>query len=482
MASPDSSQPTTTEQPRPGRDSTRSSKHRVVIVGGGFGGLFAAKFLRRAPVEITLIDRTNHHLFQPLLYQLATGILSEGAVAPPLREVLRRHRNVQVELAHVNGFDLQAKTVTALAPLGAALTIPYDSLIVAAGAHGSYFGHDEFARFAPGMKTIDDALEVRARIFGAFEMAELEEDPDARRAWMTFAVIGAGPTGVEMAGQIAELSRRALKRNFRRIDPASAQVLLFDGGEEPLATFGDRLCEIAVKEIERTGVQLRMHSRVTDVNPDAIVVQGPDGEERVPCHTKVWSAGVQASPLGAMLAQASGAGTDRAGHVEVLPDCTLPGHPEVFVVGDLMALNRLPGVAEVAMQSGMHAARTIKRRLKGEAEAKPFTYRDLGSMATISRFRAIVSFKGIKVGGFIGWLMWAFVHLTFLTGFKNRGIALFKWLTAFVGKRRDERTITMQQASGRVIAEAVGVKPGEEDMSRYVRDQGASEGPARAGR
>jgi NADH dehydrogenase len=212
-------------------------------------------------------------------------------------------------------------------------------------------------------------------------------------------------------------------------------------------------------------------------------VQGPDGEERVPCHTKVWSAGVQASPLGAMLAQATGAGTDRAGHVEVLPDCTLPGHPEVFVVGDLMALNRLPGVAEVAMQSGLHAARTIKRRLKGNDEAKPFTYRDLGSMATISRFRAIVSFKGIKVGGFIGWLMWAFVHLTFLTGFKNRGTALIRWLTAFVGKSRDERTITMQQASGRVIAEAVGVKPGEESMTRYVRDQGAGapEGRARAG-
>src|SRR5271166_6270944 len=326
--------------------------HRVVIVGGGFGGLFAAKFLWRVPVEITLIDRTNHHTFQPLLYQLATGILSEGAVAPPLREVLRKHRNVHIELADVTGFDLKARTVTAARPLGPALTVPYDSLIVAAGATGSYFGHDEFGRFAPGMKTVDDALELRARIFGAFEMAEMQEDPEAQRLWLTFAVIGAGPTGVEMAGQIAELSRRALKRNFRRIDPASARVLLFDGGERALATFGDRLCAIATKEIEHTGVQLRMRSRVTDVKPDAIVVQGPEGEERVACHTKVWSAGVQASPLGTMLAQATGAGTDRAGHVEVLPDCTLPGHPEVFVVGDMMSLNKLPGVAEVAMQSG----------------------------------------------------------------------------------------------------------------------------------
>jgi NADH:ubiquinone reductase (H+-translocating) len=447
-----------------------ASAHRVVIVGGGFGGLFAAKFLRRAAVEVTLIDRTNHHTFQPLLYQLATGILSQGAVAPPLREVLRKHRNIRVELADVTGFDLQARTVTAARPVGAALTVAYDSLIVAAGAAGSYFGHDEFSRFAPGLKTVDDALELRARIFGAFEMAEMEEDPEVRRAWLTFAVIGAGPTGVEMAGQIAELSRRSLKRNFRRIDPASAQVLLFDGGEQPLATFGDKLCAKATREIERTGVQLRMQSRVTDVTNDAMVVEGPNGKERVVCRTKVWSAGVQASPLGAMLAQATGAGIDRAGHVQVLPDCTLPGHPEVFVVGDLMALDGLPGVAEVAMQSGIYAARTIKRRQQGKAGAKPFVYRDLGSMATISRFRAIVSFRGIKVDGFIGWLMWAFVHLTFLTGFKNRGIALFKWLTAFVGSARDERTITMQEVSARIVAMRAGVNPGEEDMSRFVQE------------
>jgi NADH:ubiquinone reductase (H+-translocating) len=447
------------------------ARHRVVIVGGGFGGLFAAKFLRRAPVEATLIDRTNHHTFQPLLYQLATGILSEGAVAPPLREVLRRHRNVTVEFADVTGFDLDRRTVTAARPVGPPMEVPYDSLIVAAGATGSYFGHDEFCRFAPGMKTVDDALELRARIFGAFEMAELEEDPVARRAWLTFAVIGAGPTGVEMAGQIAELSKRALKRNFRRIDPATARVLLLDGGDEPLATFGDRLCAIATREIERTGVELSMHSRVTDVTADGIVVQRPEGEERVACRTKVWAAGVQASPLAAVLAEATGAKTDRAGHVQVEPDCTLPGRPEVFVVGDMMALDRLPGVAEVAMQSGMHAARTIKRRLGGDTQAKPFVYRDLGSMATISRFRAIVSFKGIKVGGFLGWLMWAFVHLTFLTGFANRGIALFRWTSSFIGSSRDERTITAQQVSARLIAMSAGVHPGQEDMSRYVSER-----------
>lgn len=446
--------------------------HRVVIVGGGFGGLFAAKFLRRAPVAVTLIDRTNHHTFQPLLYQLATGILSEGAIAPPLREVLRRHRNVSIELADVTGFDLAARTVTASRPLGAQLTIPYDSLIVAAGARDSYFGHDEFARYAPGLKTVDDALELRGRIFGAFEMAELEESSAARRSWMTFAVIGAGPTGVEMAGQIAELSRRSLKRNYRNIDPADARVLLLDAADAPLQTFGEKLSAKATRSIEHTGVALRMCSRVIDVAPDTLVVEGADGKrERIACHTKVWAAGVRASPLGALLARAAGASTDRAGRVQVLPDCTLPGHPEVFVVGDMMALNDLPGVAEVAMQSGIYAARTIARHARGEdARAKPFVYRDLGSMATISRFRAIVKFKRIEISGFVGWLLWAFVHLTFLTGFKNRWIALLKWLSAFVGSSRDERTITMRQVSARVVAMHAGVDPDAEGLSGAVED------------
>jgi len=434
-----------------------ATTHRVVIVGGGFGGLFAARFLKRAPVDVTLIDRTNHHLFQPLLYQVATGILSEGEVAPPIREILRRHDNVRVELGEVTGVDLAARTVMARPPVGEPRTFPYDSLIVAAGASGSYFGHDEFGVFAPGMKTIDDALELRGRIFGAFEMAEVAVDDDARREWLTFAVIGGGPTGVEMAGQVAELSRRALKRNFRSIDPATARVLLFDGGDEILAMFGDHLSRKATKELERLGVELHLRSRVTDVTRDGIVVSGPNGEERVECRTKVWAAGVQASPLGRMLAAASGAETDRAGRVQVEPDCSLPGHPEVFVVGDLMALDRLPGVAEVAMQSGIHAAETIKRRLQGEADGRPFHYRDLGSMATVARFRAIVSFKGIRVAGFIGWLIWAFVHITFLTGFKNRLTALFHWAVTFLGRGREERTITWQQISGRLVA--MGVEP-----------------------
>ena len=424
---------------------TDAAVHRVVIVGGGFGGLFAAKFLRHAPVEVTLVDARNHHLFQPLLYQLATGILSEGEVAPPIRDVLRRHGNVTVEMATVEQFDLAARTVTAHRPDREVRTFPYDSLIVAAGAAQSYFGHDEFARYAPGMKTIDDALELRGRIFGAFEMAESEPDPEARRAWLTFVVVGGGATGVEVAGQIAELSRSGLSSNFRRIDPADATVVLLDGGPEILAAFGDRLSEKAARQLRHLGVTIRTGTVVTGVDAFGVEVRNPDGsQERVVARTKIWAAGVQASPLARLLADASGATCDRAGRIAVLEDCTLPGHPEVFAIGDMMALNDLPGVAEVAMQSGIHAANTVKRRLHGK-EAAPFAYRDLGSMATISRFHAVVSFKGLRLSGFLGWLMWLFVHITFLTGFKNRLAAMWHWAGTFISGGRAERTITVRQ-------------------------------------
>jgi NADH dehydrogenase len=440
----------------------------VVIVGGGFGGLFAAKFLRRAPVDVTLVDRTNHHLFQPLLYQLATAIVSEGSVAPPLRQVLRKHKNVEVQLANVTGLDLDRRVVTAQRPLGEPIEFPYDSLIVATGATGSYFGHGEYGVVAPGLKTIDDALELRSRIFGAFEMAESERDPDEQRAWLTFAVVGGGPTGVEMAGQITELAHRSLKNNFRRIDPKAARVLLFDAGDAVLATFGNKLSGKAERSLERIGVEVHTKSRVTGMTYRDVTVEGPDGTETIRCHVKVWAAGVTASPLAAMLAEATAAETDRAGRIAVLPDCSLPGHPEVFAIGDMMSLDDLPGVAEVAMQSGIHAARTIKHRVEKGAESKPFKYRDLGSMASIARFSAVVDFKGIRVSGFLGWLMWVFVHLAFLTGFKNRFIALSKWITAFVGNSRDERTGSVQQAFGRVVAEEAGVRPGEEDMTRVL--------------
>ena len=433
-------------------DQSDARRHRVVIIGAGFGGLFAARALRGAPVDVTVIDRTNHHLFQPLLYQVATGVLSEGDIAPPTRDILRHQKNVRVLLGEVVGIDLAAHEVV-LETLDRQSRIAFDSLIVAAGAAPSYFGHDEFAASAPGMKTIDDALELRGRIFGAFEMAELESELERRDAWLTFAVVGGGPTGVELAGQIAELSRRALKRNYRAFNPRIARVILIDAGDAVLATFPESLRRRARRDLERLGVEVRLGTVVTGVDIEGLDMKSRDGSvRRVEAYTKVWAAGVQASALGAMLAERSGAEVDRAGRVQVLPDCTLPGHREVFVVGDLMSLNRLPGLSEVAMQSGVHAARTIARRLKGDTGERAFRYRDLGTMATISRFSAVVSIGRIRVAGFVGWVMWLVVHLAFLTGFKNRFAAVLNWAVAFLGRRRRQRTITEQQVFARTRA------------------------------
>jgi NADH dehydrogenase len=414
--------------------------HRVVIVGCGFAGLFAAKALQRAEVEVVVVDRTNHHLFQPLLYQVATGVLSEGDIAPPIRDVLRHQRNMTVMLGEVADVDIDGRELT-VDTLGRETKLSYDSLIVATGASQSYFGHDEYARHAPGMKTIDDALELRGRIFGAFEMAELETD---REPWLTFAIVGAGPTGVELAGQIAELSRRALGANFRRFDPADARIVLIDAVDSVLSNYPERLRKRAQRDLERLGVEVRLGTRVTGVDETGLDVDGG----RIEARTKIWAAGVQASSLGRLLADRAGASVDRAGRVQVQPDCSLPEHPEVFVVGDLMALDGLPGLAEVAMQSGRHAARTIVRRLGGRP-VKPFGYVDLGTMATISRFHAVVSIGRLRFGGFAGWLLWLAVHLTFLVGFKNRLAALANWAVAFLGRGRRQRTITRQQTLAR---------------------------------
>jgi NADH dehydrogenase len=422
--------------------------HRVVIVGGGFGGLAAAKALRRAPVEVTLVDRQAHHLFQPLLYQVATGVLSQGNIAPPLRDVLRHQRNAQVVLADVRGVDLERRTV-ACGLLDRTGELAYDSLIVAAGSAQSYFGHDEFAGHAPGMKTIDDALEVRGRIFGAFELAELEEDAERRAGLLTFVVVGAGPTGVEMAGQIAELSRYSLRSNFRRIDTAAARIVLLDAAPRILASFDERLARRAEAKLERMGVEIRTGRLVTGMDASGVELKTGDGVERLAAITKIWSAGVQASPLGTMLTAQAGVEPTRSGQVPVRADCTLPGHPEVFVVGDLMSLDRLPGLAEVAMQSGRHAAAEIRRRLDGNAEPRPFRYHDLGSLAAVSRYYAIGERRRVRVWGFAGWLIWLIVHLTFLTGFKNRVGALFHWTISFFGRSRPERTITAQQIFAR---------------------------------
>jgi NADH dehydrogenase len=421
----------------------------VVVVGAGFGGLFAVRRLAHAPVDVTLVDRRNHHLFQPLLYQVATGMLSQGQIAPPIRHIVRRHRNVRVELAAVTGFDLDRRVVHAVSAAGLHdFDIPYDSLIVATGATQSYFGHDELARYAPGMKTIDDALELRRRIFGAFEMAEVATDPEEQRQWLTVAIVGAGPTGVELAGQVRSLAIRCLRGEYRNIDPASVRVLLLDGGKEPLATFGDRLSGKAQRELERIGVELRMESRVVGVDATGVDVVGSDGStSRIDARTTMWAAGVEASPLAAALAKATGATVDRAGRVAVLPDLTLPDHPEVFAVGDMTTLNNLPGVAEVAMQGGLHAANTIARRLKGK-DTVPFTYRDLGSVATIDRFNAIASIRKVRLSGFPGWVVWFFVHLAFLSGFGNRLTTMLRWLRSMVGRGRAERVFSTAHTGG----------------------------------
>ncbi len=349
-------------------------------------------------------------------------------------------------MAHVTGFDLERRIVHAmtLEPI----ELPYDSLIVAAGANQSYFGHDELARHAPGMKTIDDALELRRRFFGAFEMAEGTTDPTEKEQWLTIVIVGAGPTGVELAGQVRELAVRCLRGEFRTFDPAAVRVLLLDGGTEPLASFGDRLSGVATKELEGLGVELRMGARVVGVDALGVDVTLADGTtDRIDARTVVWAAGVQASPLAGMLAEASGAGVDRAGRIEVRPDLSLPGHPEVFAVGDMTSLDHLPGVAEVAMQGGLHAANTIRRGLRGEASV-PFAYRDLGSVATICRFRAVASVKKVRVGGLPGWMIWFFVHLAFLSGFGNRVSTMLRWLRSMVGRGRGERQFSTAHTGG----------------------------------
>jgi NADH dehydrogenase len=425
-----------------------AGRHRVVVVGGGFGGLPAARMLGHRPVDVTLVDRRNHHLFQPLLYQVATGMLSPGQIAPPIRHVVRHYENVRVELAEVTGFDLDRRVVHATVAANLRdLEIPYDSLIVAAGVNQSYFGHDELARFAPGMKTIDDALELRRRIFGAFEMAAVTEDPADREKWLTVVIVGAGPTGVELAGQVRELAVRCLAGEFRTFEPASVRVLLLDGGSEPLATFG-RLSGKATKELERLGVELRMGSRVVGVDSFGVDVAAADGSKsRIDAYTTIWAAGVQASPLAAMLAEASGAELDRAGRIAVLADLTLPGHPEVFAVGDMAKLGTLPGVAEVAMQGGLHAANTIWRRLNGRP-ARKFKYRDMGSVATIGRFRAIASVHRVRLSGFPGWMVWFFVHLAFINGFGDRFSTMLRWLRSMVGRARVEREFSTAHTGG----------------------------------
>src|SRR5690242_5413996 len=423
-----------------------SGRRRVVIVGGGFAGLFAARALGRAPVQVTLIDRAEHHLFQPLLYQCATGILSEGKIAAPLRELLSKHSNVEFVLAEVAGLDAAGRKVLVRRPLGERVEFAYDYLILAAGVRQSYFGHDEYADFAPGMKSIEDALKIRRRVFGAFELAESATELAERQRWLTFALVGAGPTGVELAGQIRELATKTLREEYRHIKPEDARVLLFDGGAMPLAPFGPKLSAKAAATLDRLGVEQHMHSIATQIDGTGLSVRAEDGTEtHYDAATVLWTAGVAAPSVATAIAQATGAKQDRAGRIEVGPDLSIPGHPEIMVTGDVMSLNKLPGVAEVAMQTGLYAGRRIRHETQGRATAKPFRYYDLGSAAYLSRGRAVVSVGKLQFAGFPGWVVWLFIHIGFLTGYRNRFGAVLSWWFAFTRDMRRERAFTTKQ-------------------------------------
>ncbi len=440
--------------------ATPSDKHRVVIIGSGFGGLNGAKKLKRADVDIKLIAKTTHHLFQPLLYQVATGIISEGEIAPPTRVVLRNQKNCQVLLGKVTDINLANQTVDSLL-LGHTYRTPYDTLIVAAGAGQSYFGNDQFAEWAPGMKTIDDALELRGRIMGAFEAAEVTTDPAERKRRLTFVVVGGGPTGVELAGQIAELARRTLPGAFRTIDPTECKVMLLDGSPFVLSPMGENLGRKAQARLEKMGVEVYGNSVVTDVDYMGITVKDKESGEdrRVNCACKVWAAGVQASPLGEIIAgQADGTEVDRSGRVVVEPDLTVKGHPEVFVVGDMAAVPGVPGVAQGAIQGAKYATKQIKRMVSGAddpATRVPFKYFDKGSMATISRHHAVAKIGKVEFGGYVAWLSWLFLHLVYLVGFKNRISTLLSWIITFTSSSRGQLATTSQWVYARLAMNIV---------------------------
>ena len=407
---------------------------RVLIVGGGFGGLYAARAFKRQAVDVTIVDRRNHHVFQPLLYQVATAALSPGDIASPIRWILRHQRNVEVLLGEVARIDPAAST----AHLADGAALAYDYAIVSAGATHAYFGHDAWRPFAPGLKTLEDALEMRRRVLVAFERAERESDPARRVSELTFVIVGGGPTGVELAGALAEIARKSLAHDFRHFDPGSAKIILVEAGPAVLATFPAPLREAARHDLVRLGVDVRVNTMVTNVGPGFVDAAGA----RIAAETILWAAGVAASPLGATL----GAPTDRAGRVLVQPDLTIPGHPNLFVIGDLASLNGedgkpLPGVAQVAMQMGVHAAHNVLRAIAGQP-LRPFKYRDYANMATIGRASAVGDFHWVQVKGLVGWLAWLFVHIFNLIGFRNRIVVMIQWAWAYFSYQRAIRLIT----------------------------------------
>jgi len=433
--------------------ATEPGRHRVVVVGGGFGGLNAVRALAHADVDVTVVDRTNHHLFQPLLYQVAAGILPPGLIAPPLRGVIKKQRNARALLADVTELDLDRRVVHAAGPDGRPLELPYDSLVVAGGATHSYFGHDEFARFAPGMKTVEDARHLRDQILLAFEMAELATDPRERAEWLTFVVIGAGPTGVELAGQVAELAHDVLPRDYRSVDTREARILLLEGAGAVLGPFPDKLRRYTAARLKEMGVQVRLDTLAVAMDAESVTVKGPAGEETIRTRTRIWAAGVAASPLAATLAAQVGVATDRAGRIPVEPDCSVAGHPEVFAIGDMAALNGLPGVAQPAMQEGKYVGKLIKARLDGDERIPPFQYFDKGSMATIGHRSAVADAFGMKLTGIVGYTAWGFIHVLYLIGWGNRLGTIYTWARALTfSHNRGHRIITFDQAHEQVGA------------------------------
>ncbi|MFC3850939.1 NAD(P)/FAD-dependent oxidoreductase [Corynebacterium hansenii] len=449
----------------------RTGRPHVVIVGSGFGGLFAARKLKDENVDVTLIDRTNHHLFQPLLYQVATGILSSGEIAPPTRQIFDGDQNIRVVKGEVTDINVDARTVTS--KLGNRVQDwEYDYLLVAAGAGQGYFGNDHFAKYAPGMKTIDDALEIRSRIIASFEHAELANDPAERERLLTFVVVGAGPTGVELAGQLAELANRTLKSSYRSYNPHAARVILLDGAPQVLPPFGKRLGRNAQKQLEKLGVIVKLNAMVTDVDEYGVTYKNAeDGTvETIPSYCKIWSAGVAASPLGKMIADQCGVECDRAGRVQVNPDLSVGEHKNVFVVGDMMALNGLPGVAQVAIQGGEYVADLVisetetLENAEGEqpASREPFEYFDKGSMATVSRFAAVVKMGKVEVTGFLGWVLWLAVHLMFLVGFRNRLVSVISWGLNVLTRDRYQLVSTRQQMYARTAIDRLTELTGDD--------------------
>lgn len=457
-----------------------AERHRVVIIGGGFGGLSVAQSLKDAPVDVTLLDRANYHLFQPLLYQVATGSLSPANIAAPLRQILRKQKNTTVLLAEVTDIDAQNRCVVL-----ADEKIPYDTLVIASGSSHQYFGHDDWEKYAPGLKTIDDATSMRSRILLAFEEAEREMDPERRKAWLTFVIVGGGPTGVELAGALGEIANDTLRHDFRDIDPSTAKIFLIEGTGRILQAYPPKLSESACKMLEPLKVTVRTSAMVVGVEPEAVTIREGDRTERICTRTVLWAAGVLASPLGRALAKNTGAQIDKAGRIIVQPDMTVPGHPEIFVIGDLANFSHqggkpLPGVAQPAIQQGRYVGKVIKARLKGKTIA-PFHYVDRGNLAVIGRGAAVADLNKVRLSGWPAWLIWLFIHLVNLIEFQDRILVFLQWGWLYLTFDRSARLITGKSAAA-IMANAMQGEKADANLQGSSQSSGATKAAVKGSR